>query len=49
LTVRKVISYGLIAGLRYQDVLDMMPGEALDYFIYRRMYDDEQHRILRGE
>jgi len=42
-----VISYGLIAGLRYPDIMEMMPGEVLDYFIYRREYDDVQHRIMR--
>ena len=47
MTYRKVISYGLIAGLRYTEMQGMMPGEILDYFIYRRNYDDTQHRIVR--
>jgi hypothetical protein len=35
-----VIGYGLVAGLTFTEMQDMMPGEILDYFIYRRNYDD---------
>ena len=47
MTYRRVISYGLIAGLSYGEMQEMAPGEVLDCFIYRRTYDDEQHRIVR--
>ena len=47
MTYRKVTSYGLIAGLRYEEIREMLPGEILDLFIYRRNYDDMLHRIMR--
>ena len=47
MTYRRTVSYGLIAGLRYEEIRDMLPGEVLDLFIYRREYDDVQHRIMR--
>ena len=42
-----MIGYGLIAGLRYSEMQDMMPGEILDYFIYKRDYDDIRFGIRR--
>lgn len=47
MTVRKVIGYGLIAGLNRGEMMDMKPGEILDMFIYRRKYDDQMHGIER--
>jgi hypothetical protein len=47
MTYRKVVGYGLIAGLRYDEIRELLPGEVLDYFIYRREYDDNQHHIMR--
>jgi hypothetical protein len=47
MTYRRVISYGLIAGLNRAEMQEMAPGEVLDLFIYRRNYDDNQHRITR--
>lgn len=47
MTYRKVVSYGLIAGLRYEEIRDKLPGEVLDLFIYRQKYDDAQHHIIR--
>ena len=47
MTYRKTVSYGLIAGLRYEEIRELLPGEVLDFFIYRRNYDDIQHRIVR--
>ena len=41
------MSYGLIAGISYHDMEDMSPGEILDFFIFRRQYDDAQHHIQR--
>lgn len=43
-----VVSYGLTAGLRLDEINRMRPGEVLDLFIYRRNYDDQQHGIKRG-
>lgn len=48
MTVRTLRSYGLTAGLRYDDMDNLSPGEILDLFIMRRKYDDNQHRIQRG-
>ena len=42
-----VISVGLIAGLRFEEINEMTPGEVMDLFIYRRNYDDQQHGIMR--
>lgn len=47
MTYRRVISYGLIAGLLYHDMQDMSPGEILDYFVYFREFDDQHMGILR--
>jgi len=43
-----VVSYGLIAGLRVEEIHRMRPGAVLDLFVYRRNYDDQQHYIRRG-
>jgi hypothetical protein len=43
-----VVSLGLIAGLKLEEINEMTPGEVTDLFIYRRNYDDQQHRIKRG-
>ena len=39
----------MIAGITYRDMDDMAPGEIMDYFIYRRNYDDVLHQIQRGD
>ena len=49
LTGRRIKSYGVIAGIPYRDMDDMAPGEIMDYFIYRRNYDDVLHQIQRGD
>ena len=49
MTYRRIVSWGLIAGLRYADMMDMQPGFILDMFILRRNYDDMMHGIQRGE
>ena len=41
------MAYGLIAGLRFDEMQKMLPGAVLDLFVYRRKYDDDQHRITR--
>ena len=43
-----VVSYGLVAGLRLDEINRMRPGAVLDLFVYRRKYDDQQHGIKRG-
>jgi len=40
MTYRRVVSYGLIAGLRREDIDGMRPGEILDLYYYRTMYDN---------
>ena len=47
MTYLAIVSYGLIAGLRLDEIHRMRPGSVLDLFIYRRRYDDEQHFIRR--
>ena len=42
-----VVSWGLIAGLRMEEIHRMRPGSVIDLFIYRRNYDDTQHGIRR--
>ena len=49
MTWRKILGYGLIAGLQPRDMYDMMPGLILDLYIYRRDYDDMEHGIRRRE
>jgi len=39
---------GLIAGLNMAEMCRMRPGAIIDLFIYRRNYDDAQHRVIRG-
>jgi hypothetical protein len=42
-----VVSWGLIAGLRLEEINRMRPGEVMDLYIYRRNYDDVMHWITR--
>ena len=39
MTYRKVVSCGLIAGLKREEIDRMRPGEVLDLFVYRKEYD----------
>ena len=48
MTFRKIISYGLIAGLTYTEMQDMLPGFVLDCFVFRQNYDEAMHGIKRG-
>ena len=47
MTYRQVVSYGLIAGLSYDQVMGTPPGMVLDLYLYRRDYDDQQHGLVR--
>lgn len=47
MTARKLIGYGLIAGLRYDEIMRLAPGAVLDFYIMRLKYDDQQHGIKR--
>lgn len=42
-----IVSWGLIAGLRLEEIHRMRPGAVIDLFLYRRNYDDQQHGIRR--
>ena len=42
-----MVSWGLTAGLRLEEINRMKPGTVMDLFIYRRNYDDQQHGIVR--
>lgn len=42
-----VVSWGLIAGLRLDEINRMKPGAVMDLYIYRRNYDDTQHGVER--
>jgi len=39
-----VVSYGLIAGLKKQEIDRMKPGNVLDLYVYRSEYD---HSMIR--
>lgn len=47
MTYLMVVSWGLIAGLRIEEMQRMKPGAVMDLYIYRRNYDDIQHGITR--
>lgn len=47
MTARKLIGYGLIAGLSYDEIMRCLPGAVLDWYIMRMRYDDQQHGIKR--
>lgn len=49
MTCRKIMGYGLVAGLQLRDMYDMAPGLILDLYIYRRNYDDMEHGLKRME
>ena len=40
MTYRRVVSYGLIAGLRREEIDRMRPGDILDLYYYRSVYDN---------
>lgn len=40
MTYRRVVSYGLIAGLKREEIDRMRPGEILDLYYYRSVYDN---------
>ena len=42
------VSWGLVAGLSFEETNRMKPGQVLDLYIYRRNYDDIQNGIMRG-
>lgn len=42
-------AWGLIAGLRYEEMQMMAPGLILDLYVYRRNYDDMEHGVRRNE
>ena len=39
MTYRRVVSCGLIAGLNKSEIDGMRPGEVLDLFYYRSLYN----------
>lgn len=39
MTYRRVVSCGLIAGMRIDEINRARPGEVLDYYWYRMKYD----------
>lgn len=39
MTYRRVVSCGLIAGLRVDEINRMRPGEVMDLYVYRMKYD----------
>ena len=43
------MAWGLVAGLRTEEMWTMPPGLILDLFVYRRDYDDFEHGIHRQE
>ena len=47
LTCRRLLSFGLAAGLSLSEMKPMPPGLVMDLYLYHRQYDDEQHGIKR--
>ena len=47
MTARKLIGYGLIAGLSLDDIMASPPGAVLDWYIMRMKYDDVLHGVKR--
>ena len=45
MTYLRVVSYGLIAGLRRDEIDRARPGEVLDLYMYRADYD-QNNRVL---
>ena len=41
------MGYGIVAGLRPDEMMKMAPGVILDMYVYRRDYDDMEHGIRR--
>ena len=48
MTYRKLLSWGLIAGLSFNDMRGMAPGLVLDLYIRRREYDYTLNGIQAG-
>lgn len=47
MTYRRVVSFGLIAGLRVDEINRMKPGEVMDLYRLRADYDVEIMRTIR--
>lgn len=47
MTYRKIVSYGLIAGLTYTEMQKLAPGFVIDMYLMKQRYDDEQHQLKR--
>ena len=47
MTSRRMIHYGLTAGLTYSEMRLMPPGLICDLYVMRQVYDDDQHGIRR--
>lgn len=42
-----LMSYGLVAGLRWGEMAHLSPGLICDLYVYRLRYDDMEHGIRR--
>ena len=42
-----MIHWGLVAGLTYSEMQEMTPGMIVDFYVWRRAYDDRLHRMIR--
>ena len=49
LSYRRLVSLGLASGLTLADMPPLSPGMVCDLFLYRQMYDDQQHGIKRKQ
>ena len=38
-----VVSWGLVAGLRLEEIHRMRPGAVMDLYLYKRQYDCVMH------
>jgi hypothetical protein len=47
MTPLRLLAYALQCGLREREAWGTNPGRILDLFLWKRDYDDEQHRLKR--
>ena len=47
MTWRRVIHYGLTAGLKFDEMGRLPPGLVCDLYVMRLAYDDAEHGIRR--
>ena len=47
MTYRRIVSFGLIAGMRIEEIHKRKPGEVMDLYRYRLEYERENNGLKR--